>query len=386
MCLGCIRPSIEPFGAPSFCDRKQQPRHVMAKLAQVEVEISTIVSNDISHVWTVVSSHVGSCGQDQRLCGFTGHGTPLVELNLGTRKKTVIDQAGVLYEEVTAIDREKHSLKYVLINHPENVNPFPGSLLNAATCIRLFPITTNGQTFVRVRSRFFTDSACANSMKSLWTQLLMEKLQELQIDVRLARSPDQADVSRHQAESSIAQACKAERERMWNNRAAQVFKAESETSPLSDKSCWASSPQTLFESNFNTPGLVGPLPGRSRSWDDPHGPYMSRSNDPRPGTCESMPYGHVNAESNAWGRAESIPPWAGSNAGSFQSPQPAPRFLKTRDGGEQDSTHLATPPAQRERCTAMELSSSATSLARSSGTPMESMSPGCLWYNPSGPM
>lgn len=82
MCLGCRRPLIEPLAAPTFYDTKPQPPFVMAKLAQVEVEISTIVANDISHVWTVVSSHVGSAGQDQRLCGFTVHGDPLIEVRI----------------------------------------------------------------------------------------------------------------------------------------------------------------------------------------------------------------------------------------------------------------------------------------------------------------
>jgi hypothetical protein len=82
MCLGCRVPVVEPLPAPFFLDPLSHPSSVMAKLTQVEVEISLVVSNDISHVWTIVSSHVGSAGQDHRVCGFTARGAPLIEASL----------------------------------------------------------------------------------------------------------------------------------------------------------------------------------------------------------------------------------------------------------------------------------------------------------------
>lgn len=54
----------------------------------------------------MTTGHAGS--QNAALLMLTQ--TDALQLNLGTRKKTIIEQAGVLYEEVTAVDQEKYAL------------------------------------------------------------------------------------------------------------------------------------------------------------------------------------------------------------------------------------------------------------------------------------
>eukprot|EP00884_Botryococcus_braunii_P022069 jgi/Botrbrau1/8546/Bobra.0359s0010.1 len=174
MCIGV--PYIERNGFDGFetswSGLAVQPFHAMDRLALVETEVSSHINGQASAVWMLLCSP-----PEQTDRGFATRS--FHEAIVGSKRRTVIG-AGVLHEEVTAVDSENYSLKYHLISHPENVNPFPASLLNVSTYIRCFPVTVSGTTFVRIRSHFHTTVGCCDLMEDLWTQYLKERLDEAQ--------------------------------------------------------------------------------------------------------------------------------------------------------------------------------------------------------------
>lgn len=132
----------------------------------------------------------------------------------------------------------------------------------------------------------------------------------------------QMNVSRHEAESDLARACRAERERIWQERAACMVKMDCDSTPLApEESCWSSRPAApeLPEKTFNTPGLVLPLPQRYASL-----PHRALAPDARP---ESLQLHGLSLDSHTRAWADALPRWTAmqSTAGGPIGYADAPR-------------------------------------------------------------
>lgn len=115
----------------------------------------------------------------------------------------------------------------------------------------------------------------------------------------------QVGVSRHEAESDLARACRAERERIWQERAANMVKMDCDSSPLTtEESHWSSRPSELPEKTFNTPGLVLPLPQHYSSL-----PHRALAAEARP---ESLQLHGLSLDSHTRAWENALPRWRAS--------------------------------------------------------------------------
>ncbi|KAK9828538.1 hypothetical protein WJX72_000650 [[Myrmecia] bisecta] len=146
------------------------PAHFSAQLAYVQVQTSGVIAFPIEEVWSVV-----------RNFGRLSLWTPAVETQLVESQLLPGDSEGFvgavrvvqigdkkLCERVTAIDDELHVMKWKLISHPLNCNPFPASFVNYKATLTLRPVTVGNQTLMEWDGEFYTEHAYADSMRHTW--------------------------------------------------------------------------------------------------------------------------------------------------------------------------------------------------------------------------
>eukprot|EP00884_Botryococcus_braunii_P010843 jgi/Botrbrau1/19760/Bobra.0124s0013.1 len=171
----------------------------------VDVRVSGAVLGSISGVWQMISNfgNMGDYsfpvdGQRLRTALMPGHHTTEV----GAKRVLHIGN-GRLYEELTAIDVDKFTLSYKLVNDVNNVNPFPASFLNATTRIRLRPITMSGHTLVEIHSKFNTEQSMVQSMRMAWQKIFEGTIDGLHHSLNNGNTQDPPH---HQSQARSAEA------------------------------------------------------------------------------------------------------------------------------------------------------------------------------------
>eukprot|EP00884_Botryococcus_braunii_P008204 jgi/Botrbrau1/17385/Bobra.0767s0001.1 len=139
-------------------------------LAHVSVCVSGVVAAPIEDVW----SHVRVFGGVAKWLPTIGAAELKSELlpgqvegQIGCIRRVIFDNGlHAIVEQLVALDDADHVMKYKVISHPLNKNPFPGSFLNFSTTITLRKITLGNGTFMEWMGEFHTESSLVDTMKS----------------------------------------------------------------------------------------------------------------------------------------------------------------------------------------------------------------------------
>eukprot|EP00884_Botryococcus_braunii_P021756 jgi/Botrbrau1/8264/Bobra.0001s0016.7 len=150
---------------------------IRRQFSQVEVEVSSVIKAPIGKVWASIS-RFGDLGDQTNDVSTSNGPNDQRYQRLGARRVVYIG-TGRLIEELTALDNEKQTLSYKLVNDASNINPFPASFLNNRCTIKLRAVTVTNETFVDIQSRFMTDHAMADAMEQTWERMYTSMLTDL---------------------------------------------------------------------------------------------------------------------------------------------------------------------------------------------------------------
>eukprot|EP00884_Botryococcus_braunii_P018855 jgi/Botrbrau1/5653/Bobra.55_1s0041.1 len=132
------------------------------------VHISGVVEADLDLVWTFVKSF-GDAGKWLTEVPGVVISTALladqVDGKLGALRTFSINGQSFV-EKLEALDDVEHTMRWKVISHPTNRNPFPGSYVNSKTSVGVRKITMGNTTLVEWRNEFDTEYEHAATIKS----------------------------------------------------------------------------------------------------------------------------------------------------------------------------------------------------------------------------
>ncbi|KAK9865764.1 hypothetical protein WJX84_011695 [Apatococcus fuscideae] len=85
-----------------------------------------------------------------------------------------------LLEQLDALDDNKHVLKFHILSHPSNLNPFPGSYVNSRTEMSMQPISMGNQTRFECDTNYLTEPENLEAMQTTFQVFQETILQNLQ--------------------------------------------------------------------------------------------------------------------------------------------------------------------------------------------------------------
>lgn len=86
-------------------------------------------------------------------------------LRVGCKRVTSIGKS-VVYEQLVALEDNNWTMKWKLISHPGNINPFPAAFFNYVTTIQLMPVTVGNLTFFQWSGKVETEPQNVEGMKA----------------------------------------------------------------------------------------------------------------------------------------------------------------------------------------------------------------------------
>ncbi|EIE20414.1 hypothetical protein COCSUDRAFT_43861 [Coccomyxa subellipsoidea C-169] len=87
-----------------------------------------------------------------------------IEGQLGALRRVCFGEMGFV-EQLDGLDDDHRIIKWRVISHPLNTNPFPGSFLNYKAKIRLRDVTISTATFLEIEAEFDTEHTSAEAMR-----------------------------------------------------------------------------------------------------------------------------------------------------------------------------------------------------------------------------
>ncbi|KAK9826295.1 hypothetical protein WJX74_006351 [Apatococcus lobatus] len=101
-----------------------------------------------------------------------------------------------LLEQLDALDDDKHVLKFHILSHPSNINPFPGSYVNSRTKMSMQPISMGDQAWYEIDTKFLTERDSLDGMQHVFQtfqETICQNLQQWAVNRDLNRSRGSED-------------------------------------------------------------------------------------------------------------------------------------------------------------------------------------------------
>lgn len=148
----------------------------------LKVYVSGVITASVQHLWDVVRDYGQAhtwFGMYRGVKTFTSLLPGQINCQIGAMRFVIIGHSGFV-DQLDALDDERYIMKYKLISHPQNTNPFPGAFLNFRANIQLKEVTRGAATFMQWTGEFDTDPQDCEIMRQSIEELFEAGFLELE--------------------------------------------------------------------------------------------------------------------------------------------------------------------------------------------------------------